>query len=165
MAEDNPPTEEASGGDDAPGEDFRYIVRIANTDLDGKKQVRLALTGIKGVGERVAGIVSETAGVDTKARIGDLDDAAIDKLGQAVQALDETLPTWMRNRRNDIQTGENIHLLTSDLNEMRRADLNRLRKIRSYRGVRHETGHKVRGQRTRANGRSGLAMGVSRTKE
>jgi small subunit ribosomal protein S13 len=43
-------------------------------------------------------------------------------------------------------------------------DINRLKMIRCYRGVRHESGHKVRGQRTRSNGRKGLTLGVSKNK-
>lgn len=35
-----------------------------------------------------------------------------------------------------------------------------MKMVRSYRGVRHERGQKVRGQRTRSNGRTGMAAGV-----
>jgi len=51
-----------------------------------------------------------------------------------------------------------------DLEIVLKDDLNRLKMIRCYRGVRHETGHKVRGQRTRSNGRKGLTLGVSKAK-
>lgn len=156
------PTEEAP---EKPGEDFKYIVRIAATDLDGNKPVRLALTRIRGVGDRVATQVVDTAGVPRTEKIGNLSDAEIAKLAEAVDGLTDALPIWMRNRRQDIQSGEDVHLLTTELDQSRREDLNRLKKIRSYRGLRHEHGQKVRGQRTRANGRSGLAMGVSRKKE
>ena len=40
--------------------------------------------------------------------------------------------------------------------------INLLKMIRSYKGIRHETGLPARGQRTRAKSRRGLAMGVSR---
>ena len=43
-------------------------------------------------------------------------------------------------------------------------DVNRMKKVKSYKGIRHSTGHKVRGQRTYSNGRKGLALGVSRRK-
>ncbi|HOW33966.1 MAG TPA: 30S ribosomal protein S13, partial [Methanoregulaceae archaeon] len=44
-------------------------------------------------------------------------------------------------------------------------DINLLRKIRCYRGIRHETGQKVRGQRTKSTGRTGLTVGVKKKKE
>jgi small subunit ribosomal protein S13 len=44
-------------------------------------------------------------------------------------------------------------------------DVNRMRKMRSYRGIRHETGQKVRGQRTKSTGRTGTTVGVKRKKE
>jgi len=44
-------------------------------------------------------------------------------------------------------------------------DINRMKRIRSYKGIRHEKGKKVRGQRTRSNGRKGLAVGVIKKRE
>ncbi|MEM2618451.1 MAG: 30S ribosomal protein S13, partial [Candidatus Hadarchaeales archaeon] len=43
-----------------------------------------------------------------------------------------------------------------------KADIGRERKIRSRRGIRHELGLPVRGQRTRTTGRKGLSVGVMR---
>jgi small subunit ribosomal protein S13 len=37
-----------------------------------------------------------------------------------------------------------------------------MRKIRCYKGIRHETGQKVRGQRTKSTGRTGTTVGVKR---
>lgn len=159
MADDNeaPPEEQEGEADD-----FNYIVRIAATDLDGNKPVFLALSGIKGVGERVANILTDKAGVDRRARIGTLPEEEIEAISAQVETIDEVIPDWMLNRRKDVATGEDQHLLRQDLDSRLREDLNRLKKIRSYRGIRHEQGQKVRGQRTRANGRKGMAMGVSR---
>lgn len=159
MADDNdaPPEEQEGEADD-----FNYIVRIAATDLDGNKPVFLALTGIKGVGDRVASVVTDHATVPRNERIGTLSDEQIEELSDAVTNVNEIAPSWMLNRRKDIGTGEDLHLLRQELDGQLREDLNRLKKIRSYRGIRHERGQKVRGQRTRANGRSGMAMGVSR---
>jgi small subunit ribosomal protein S13 len=44
-------------------------------------------------------------------------------------------------------------------------DINRMRRTRSYKGIRHDKGKKVRGQRTRSNGRKGLAVGVVKKRE
>ncbi len=46
-----------------------------------------------------------------------------------------------------------------------RDDINLMKMIRCYKGIRHEQGQKVRGQRTRSNGRTGMTMGVIRKKD
>jgi small subunit ribosomal protein S13 len=143
-------------------EDFRYIVRIANTDLDGEKALVHGLTGIKGVGMHMSTLVADATGIDRYVKIGDLTDAQIEKIKETLENLNKKAPGWMLNRRKDYDTGENIHLISSDIDMRLRDEINIMKKIRSYKGVRHESGLPVRGQRTRAHGRSGLAMGVSR---
>jgi small subunit ribosomal protein S13 len=143
-------------------EDFKYIVRLANTDLDGNKQVVFALTGIKGIGNRMAEILVKNSGVPKFAKIGSLSEDEINRLAEAIEALAEKTPGWLMNRRRDSLTGEDIHLIDTDILTFLRDDINLLKKIRCYRGIRHEQGKKVRGQRTRSNGRTGLTVGVSR---
>jgi len=145
--------------------DFKYIVRVANTDLDGKFQIIPALAQVKGLGIRTAAVVAEKAGVNAYQKIGDLSDADIAKLQEAVEGLGEQLPAWMLNRRKDIETGDDVHLIGTDVEIKLRDDLNRLKKIRTYRGVRHDTGQKVRGQRSKSNGRTGLTLGVQKKKQ
>lgn len=147
-------------------EDLRHIVRILNTDLAGKKQVHMALTGIKGVGRRCAKVFTDKAGVDPFATLGLLPDAEIDKLKKVIEEdATKVLPVWMINRRGDIETGTNIHVMAMDLNMTLREDLDLMKKMRSYKGIRHERGLRVRGQRTRSSGRTGAIVGVSRKKE
>lgn len=145
-------------------DDFKYIIRVANTDLDGHRPVKTALQSVKGIGARVAYVVSRELGVDPEMQTGKLSDAQVEQLQQLVGDLGDHLPPWMVNRAKDVETGDDLHLIANDVDLYRRDDINRLKKIRCYRGVRHERGLKVRGQRTRSNGRSGLAMGVSRKK-
>jgi small subunit ribosomal protein S13 len=147
----------------AVDEDLRHIVRILNTDLAGKKQVHMALTGIKGVGRRCAKLFTDRAGVDPFATLGLLPDAEIDKLKKVVEEdATKILPVWMVNRRGDIETGTDIHVMGMDLNMTLREDLDLMKKMRSYKGIRHERGLRVRGQRTRSSGRTGAIVGVSR---
>lgn len=143
-------------------EDFRYIVRIANTDLDGEKSLVHGLTGVKGVGMHMSTLVADTAGIDRYVKIGDLTDAQIEKIKETLENLKKNAPGWMLNHRKDYDTGEDFHLISSDIDMRLRDEINIMKKIRSYKGIRHESGLPVRGQRTRAHGRSGLAMGVSR---
>lgn len=142
--------------------DFKYIVRVANTDLDGKFQVIPAIAQVKGLGIRTAAIVAERAGVNAYQKIGNLSDADVAKLQEAVEAIGESVPTWMLNRRKDVETGDDLHLIGTDVELKLRDDLNRLKKIRTFRGLRHESGQKVRGQRSKSNGRTGLTLGVQR---
>ena len=150
---------------DEENPDFKYIVRVANTDIDGKYQVIPAIAVVKGLGLRTAAIVAARAGVNAYQKIGDLTDADIAKLQASVETLADEIPPWMLNRRKDIDTGEDNHLIGSDVEIKLRDDLNRLKKIRTNRGVRHESGQKVRGQRSRSNGRTGLTLGVQKTKQ
>ncbi len=146
--------------------EFKYIVRMANTDIDGNRPLLYALQGIKGIGYRVAeGIVRELK-MSPKEKIGNLSDEDIEKIRVIVEEkLEDMLPTWMKNHRKDYITGGDMHLLSTDLDLQNQDDINRLKRIRAYRGIRHERGLAVRGQRTRSNGRRGLAVGVSRRKQ
>lgn len=143
-------------------DDFMYIVRIANTDLPGDKAVVNALTAIKGVGSRVAEVLLNKTKVPRFEKIGNLPDEDIKKLEEAVQQLSEDTPGWLLNKQRDIWTGEDLHIFGADLAMRRTEDINQLKKIRCYRGIRHEKGQKVRGQRTKAHGRTGLTVGVVR---
>jgi len=55
-----------------------------------------------------------------------------------------------------------LHLLTSDIPFTLRNDIERERITASWRGYRHLSGLKVRGQRTRTSGRKGGAVGVAK---
>src|SRR5256885_13510460 len=141
-------------------EDFRYIVRMANTDLDGTRSVAYSLTAIPGVGIRVSEAVADLAGVSRTDRLGNLSEEETDKIEATFAKLGEAFPHWMVNRPKDWETGLDLHAIGSDVEIRRRDDINRMKMIRSYKGVRHETGQKVRGQRTRWNGRTRLTAGV-----
>ncbi len=151
--------------EEKPKDEIKYLVRIANTDLDGTSTVQYALTGIKGIGIRVAKILARKAEVDPNAIMGYLPPEQVDKLRNALENIDTNMPVWMLNRRNDIYTGENRHLFGTDLILGVKEDINLMKKIRSYKGIRHERGQKVRGQRTRSTGRTGATVGVIRKKE
>jgi small subunit ribosomal protein S13 len=149
----------------AQEEEIKYFVRISNTDLDGTKPVHIALTGIKGVGMHTAQVIAQLAGVDEKETMGRLGDGEVDRLREVVDNYTQRVPSWMVNRPKDIYSGEAKHLLGSDVTMTRDEDINIMRKIRCYKGIRHETGQKVRGQRTKSTGRTGLTVGVKRKKE
>jgi small subunit ribosomal protein S13 len=151
--------------EEKPKDEIKYIVRIANTDLDGTVTVQYALTGIKGIGVRAAKILSKKAEVDPHAVMGYLPPEQVEKLKNVVMNFEANMPVWMLNRRRDTYTGEDRHLLGIDLVTGVKEDINLLKKIRCYKGIRHERGQKVRGQRTKSTGRTGAIVGVVRKKE
>src|SRR5207245_10619340 len=129
---------------------------------DGTRSVSYSLTGIPGVGIRVSEAVSDLAGVPKREQLGNLSEEQTDKIEATLGNLSEAFPHWMVNRPKDWESGLDLHLTGADVEIRRRDDINRMKMIRSYKGVRHETGQKVRGQRTRSNGRTGLTVGVTK---
>src|SRR5438132_8892905 len=86
-------------------EDFRYIVRMANTDLDGTRSVSYSLTAIPGVGIRVSEAVADLAGVPRTERLGNLSEEQTDKIEATFANLGEAFPHWMVNRPKAWETG------------------------------------------------------------
>jgi small subunit ribosomal protein S13 len=156
MSAENPDADEME--DD---EDLRYFVRIGQTDLDGTKSVERSLTEMNGIGHRAARIIADKAGVDRRATFGRLEDDEIDAVVEYVEGFADEVPDWLANHRNDFFAGETTHETGNDLDLTRRQDINRMKMIDSYKGVRHKRGQKVRGQRTKSTGRSEGTIGVN----
>lgn len=144
--------------------DFKYIIRIANSDVSGEERLGFALTSIRGVGPRISNAIIQKLKLNPEELAGNLTDKNVDEIENAVQKINEFVPSWLLNRQKDYDTGENIHPVSVDLKMVHDDDLNRMKKVKSYKGIRHASGHKVRGQRTYSNGRRGLALGVSKRK-
>ncbi len=144
--------------------DFKYIIRIANSDVSGEERLGFALTSIRGVGPRISNAIIQKLKLNPEELAGNLTDKNVDEIENAVQNINEFVPSWLLNRQKDYDTGENIHPVSIDLKMAHDDDLNRMKKVKSYKGIRHASGHKVRGQRTYSNGRKGLALGVSKRK-
>ena len=146
--------------------EFKHIVRIADTDLDGNRSVMMALTQIKGIGLRMARAIVNALGLDANKKLGELDDETIERLRKFVEEeIEQHIPAWMFNRRKDPYSGKDLLLLAKDVDFARMLDIERLIRIKCYRGVRHAKGKKVRGQRTRSAGRKGMTVGVIRKKK
>ncbi|WP_054857566.1 30S ribosomal protein S13 [Vulcanisaeta sp. JCM 16159] len=145
-------------------QEVRQIVRIGDTDLDGFKPVAYALTRIRGIGIPTAYAICRYLGINPSIRLGQLDDETIRKLDWAVRNLHQFAPGWFVNRPKDPETGRNIHLLGADLVLAAKRDIDLMKKLRSWKGIRHNLGLKVRGQRTRTTGRLGLTVGVAKGK-
>jgi len=142
---------------------FRYIVRIAGTDIDGKLKLPFGLAEIKGVGLQTAYALIRILGLSPDMRVGELTDEDVRRIEEAVKDLRKLgLPSWLFNRRKDYETGEDLHLVGADLLFHARRDIEREIRSGSWRGIRHKLGLKVRGQRTRTTGRLGMTVGVKK---
>ena len=150
-------------------DNFRYFVRIANTDLDGNKGIGNALKKIKGVSFMFSNMICNIAGVDKTAKTGYLNDEQVKKLDDILNnPLKYNSPGWMLNRRKNYEDGKDYHIITGNLSFAEETDIKRMKKIRSYRGVRHGLGLPVRGQRTKSNFRKNKgksSLGVVKKEE
>ena len=146
--------------------DVRQIIRIMSTDLDGAKKIKTTLCNIRGISYNFSHAILYAANIDGERRLSELNEKDVEKIEEIVKdPIKFGIPGWMLNHQFMYKTGETKHLTGSELMVTLRDELNRLKKIRSYRGVRHEAGLPVRGQRTRTSGRKGAKIGVTRNKE
>ena len=144
-------------------QEYNHIVRIVGNDIPGERKIIIGLTQIKGIGYNFATAILDTLKINPNSNIGYLNESnvqAIEKLITDPSSSD--FPSWFLNRRKDVETGKDIHLLTSDIDFTLRNDIERERITSSWRGYRHMYGLKVRGQRTRCTGRKGGAVGVAK---
>ncbi len=150
--------------------EVRYIVRIANKDLNGSIPIYRALTGIKGIGIRMARMIAyqfqKEHNISYNTPLGQLPESMDAQLEAIVLAPQKHgIPTWTTNR-SKMHEGKNVHLVMNDLDFAIRNDLQTMKKLKSYKGLRHSLGLTVRGQRTRTSGRKrGSSVGVEKKVE
>jgi len=144
-------------------EEFKQIIRLGNVDLKGEKSTYFSLTKIKGVSNGFANALCNVLKLDKYEKIGALSDDQIEKLRDAIKNPKKyNIKSWLFNRQKDFDSGEDKHLISSDLKLRKDFDIKRLRMIKCYRGVRHGVGLPLRGQRTKSNFRKGATVGVSK---
>ena len=104
------------------------------------------------------------AGVYGKKLGGHLSQEEQDSLRETIDGYATNVPWWLVNRQRDLESNEDAHIISNEVTMTRDDDISRLAEMKTYRGTRHRSGHKVRGQRLRSNGRKGSALGVQRKK-
>ncbi len=136
----------------AQEDNFRYIVRVANTDLDGEKTILQALRKIRGVSFMMANALCVVTKMNPQTKAGTLSDEQLQQLQHALLNPQESrIPSWLYNRRKDYETGADMHVSVNDLFIVQEDDVKRLKKVRAYRGIRHANKLPSRGQRTKSN--------------
>ncbi|MCK4282595.1 MAG: 30S ribosomal protein S13, partial [Candidatus Lokiarchaeota archaeon] len=133
---------------------FKEIIRILRTNIDGTLPIRFGLVKIKGVGLRFSQAVLRIANIDPTIRIGLISEKDIKRIEEIIEdPIKNGIPNWMVNRQKDLRTGEYLHITGPRLELTVKRDIERMRRLRSWKGYRHGFGLKVRGQRTRSTGR------------
>lgn len=108
------------------------MARISGIELQDKWRLDYALTRLKGLGWHKAGLILKEVGMDGAKRVKELSNEEIAKVTAALDT----------------------HLVEGDLIRAVRENIQRLKDIGAYRGVRHSRGLPSRGQRTKSNART-----------
>ncbi|MEM2739395.1 MAG: 30S ribosomal protein S13 [Candidatus Bathyarchaeia archaeon] len=147
------------------GREYRPIVRIAGHDVDGSLKLPYGLASIKGIGVRLGYVIAHVAGVNPDRRIGFLTDDEVKRVEDVFRRpWDYGIRGFLLNRQRSPETGRGELFIGGEWELRGRMDIDFMKEIRCWRGIRHSLGLKVRGQKTRTTGRKGRAVGVVRRK-
>ncbi len=109
------------------------MARIAGINIPNDKKISYALTYIYGIGVHTSESIVKKSGIDSDARVKDLNETEIEKIRKVIN--------------NDYKVEGDLRLENSQ-------NIKRLKEINCYRGLRHIKGLPVRGQRTKTNSRT-----------
>jgi small subunit ribosomal protein S13 len=142
---------------------YENLIRILGNDIPGEKKTLIGLTQVRGIGYMFANSMLQILKINPDSRIGTLSAEQVSSIEKMIQdPKSQNFPIWFLNRQKDVETGDDLHLVTSDIAFNLRNDVEREKGVFSWRGYRHMYGLKVRGQRTRCTGRKGGAVGVAK---
>ena len=145
--------------------ELKYFVRIANTDLDGNKPISHALTKIKGISFMFSNAVLSVTKIDKNKKTGYLTENEASEIDEILREPSKfKIPSWLFNRKKDPEFNSDTHLIGATLSFTEDNDKKMMKKMKSYKGLRHSLGLPVRGQRTKSNFRKnkGKVLGVKR---
>ncbi|MCX6775483.1 MAG: 30S ribosomal protein S13 [Candidatus Micrarchaeota archaeon] len=147
--------------------EIKGIVRIAGRDIKGETKLRMALVRVKGIGVTLSSaltkIISNQLNIPKNTMIGELSDEQVDILMGIIGNPNKYgIPERMLNRQKDPETNQSAHIIGTDLTFRTKQDITNLKDLNTWKGYRHAYGQKVRGQRTRTTGRTGMTVGVLR---
>jgi small subunit ribosomal protein S13 len=143
--------------------EYKHILRIAGKDIEGGKKLIVALSQVRGLGYNLSQVIVQSLNINPNMRVGFLSEREISDIETAIRNPAQIgVPSFYLNRRKNMDTGLDTHLLTSDLDFTISNDIEREKTVYSWRGYRHMFGLKVRGQCTRTSGRKAGAVGVKK---
>ena len=98
------------------GDDFQHIIRVLNTNVDGREKVMYSLTKIRGIGRRFSNLVCKKAEIDLGKRAGELSAAELESLMVIVSNPRQfRIPDWFLNRKKDFKDGKFTQLVSNQL--------------------------------------------------
>ena len=109
------------------------MARIAGVDIPRDKRVEIALTYIFGIGPTSAKNIVAKTNVDPDTRVRNLTEDEVNRLREVI---------------------DKEYTVEGDLRRSVSMNIKRLVEIKCYRGIRHQRGLPVHGQRTRTNART-----------
>ena len=148
----------------AEKQEIKPFLRIFSTAINGNLPISRSLLKIKGLGKNFTRVMCKKLNINPNKLAGTLSDEEVKKM-EGFVANPKELPVWMLNRQKDFESGKDEHLVLANLKLRKDFDLKRLRRIKSYIGMRHASGLPVRGQSTKAHFRKGSALGVKKPKK
>ena len=111
--------------------EFREIIRLGDKDIRGNVPMGHALTKPKGSSYMFANAVCKVLNLDIKKKCGDYTVKEVEKIEDAIRnPAKYNIPTWLMNRRKDRETGEDKHILSSDLDLTKQFDIRFMRKVK-----------------------------------
>ena len=110
------------------------MARLLGVDIPNRKKIEFSLRYIYGVGPTRAKKILEVSGIDPDRRTQELNEQEISLISNYI--IDQKI------------------MVEGDLRRAVTNNLKRLQSIRCYRGLRHQRGLPVRGQRTITNART-----------
>lgn len=144
---------------------MRQLVRLIDVDIHGNKPLRVGMCRVKGVSHALANAVCKIKNLDPQKQIGYFTDKELEGVEDVIKnPLKYDIPVFMLNRRRDFETGQDKHIISSEVPLTKELDVKRMRMMRSYKGHRHGKNLPVRGQRTKAHFRHGASLGVAKKK-
>ena len=95
---------------------YENLIRILGNDIPGERKALIGLTQIRGIGYNFANSLLQILKIDPDSKIGMFTEEQVSSIEKIIQDPKSiNVPTWFMNRQKDIQTGEDLHLLTSDI--------------------------------------------------
>jgi len=108
-------------------------MRIAGINIPDNKRVEIALSYIYGVGRPLAQKILDSTKIDPNKRAKDLNPAEVSKIKEFI---------------------EKNYKIEGELRQIIKQNINLLKDLQAYRGMRHMRKLPVRGQRTKTNSRT-----------
>ena len=111
--------------------ELKGIVRIGDADIIGSKTLYYALRKVTVVSFMMANAICIASGIARDVKVGSLSDEQMKKIESLVRSP-QGVPNWLFNRRKDVETGINKHLISSGLKYQTEYDIKMMKKRKTF---------------------------------